>query len=70
VWDVRLALAHGEVPAARLGRGRQGSGARLGWTSWLGGPAQRTRHGIAIQARADLTLNPESLLLRQPRAHH
>ena len=68
VWDVRLSLAHAEVPAARLGT------TRLGWTSWLGGATLRTRRGTPGQARADLTLNPEfspeSPLLRQPSAHH
>ncbi len=64
VWDVRLSLAHAEVPAARLGT------TRLGWTSWLGGATLSTRRGAAKRARADLTLSPESLLLRQPRAHH
>ena len=67
VWDVRLSLADGEVPAARLGRNGKGF-TRLGWTSWLGGATLRTRRATT-HARADLTFSPESLLLRRPRAH-
>jgi type VI secretion system protein ImpH len=36
-WDVQLVLAHGQVPAARLGRT-----GRLGLTTWLGHPAGKT----------------------------
>ena len=38
-WDLQLALAHQEVPKARLGKHTQ-----LGWSSWLG---QRARHNEA-----------------------
>lgn len=63
VWDLRLALQAIEVPPARLGRGTKlPRGARLGWTSWLGGAPTRTRHRGAPRARADLVINPESLL--------
>jgi type VI secretion system protein ImpH len=49
-WDLRLELAAGEVPAARLGR------ARLGLTSWLPGGARRDRN--------DLLLGPATLETR------
>jgi type VI secretion system protein ImpH len=68
VWDLRLALASPEVPAARLGSGarpRHADGApattRLGWTSWLGGAKLRARRDGSALARADLTFSPESL---------
>jgi len=67
VWDLRLSLIGAEVPAARLGHGTRGGHTRLGWTSWLGGATLRTRHG-SVAPRADLTINPESLRLRAPRA--
>lgn len=35
-WDARLVLARDQVPSTRLGQYGQ-----LGWTSWLGMPAQR-----------------------------
>lgn len=35
-WDVRLTLAANAVPGASLG-----GGARLGWTTWLGGPTRQ-----------------------------
>lgn len=75
VWDLRLALASPDVPAARLGSGaraRHADGApattRLGWTSWLGGATLRsTRRGGATAARADLTFSPESLQRFDPK---
>ena len=48
-WDVRLVLRQREVPPLRLG-----SGARLGWTSWLG---RRQRADDA----GDLCLDAEAL---------
>jgi type VI secretion system protein ImpH len=51
-WDVRLLLAGGEVPSLRLG-----SGARLGWTTWLG---RRASTGDA----GDLCLNAEAFVAR------
>ena len=53
-WDVRLILAHDEVPKARLGKF-----GRLGWTTWLG------RRPTATDA-TDLTLDAERLSLRPP----
>ncbi|MBD0273039.1 MAG: type VI secretion system baseplate subunit TssG, partial [Acetobacteraceae bacterium] len=38
-------LAPAEVPAARLAAGGEGGGARLGWTSWLGGDERRKGRG-------------------------
>ena len=52
-WDVRLVLAHNEVPKAKLGQF-----GRLGWTTWLG--TRRT----ATDA-TDLTLDAERLSSRQ-----
>lgn len=52
-WDVRLVLAHDEVPKASLGQF-----GRLGWTTWLG-----TRS--AATDVADLNLNAERLISRQ-----
>jgi type VI secretion system protein ImpH len=51
-WDLQLVLAHGEVPAARMG-GAQ----RLGWSTWLG-----TRR--AQQDADDLALCSEAVLAR------
>ena len=51
-WDVRLLLQAREVPRLRLG-----SGARLGWTTWLG---NRTR----ADAADDLCLNAEAFASR------
>ena len=51
-WDVRLALAAGEVPALRLGQV-----GRLGWTAWLGNRASASE-------AADLTLDAEHLAAR------
>jgi len=47
-WDVRLCLAAADVPPLKLG-----AGARLGWTTWLGG---RSAHRDAD----DLCLHAES----------
>ena len=52
-WDVRLVLAHDEVPKTSLGQF-----GRLGWTTWLG-----TRQTIADAT--DLTLDAERLSSRQ-----
>jgi len=52
-WDVRLVLAHDEVPKTSLGQF-----GRLGWTTWLG-----TRPAIADAT--DLTLDAERLSSRQ-----
>ncbi len=49
-WDVRLVLKRREVPPLALGRG-----ARLGWTTWLGG-ARRAADA------ADLCLNAEAFV--------
>jgi type VI secretion system protein ImpH len=54
-WDVRLVLDRREVPPLRLG-----SGARLGWTSWLG------RRESADDA-GDLCLNAGDLCQRELR---
>lgn len=77
VWDVRLALAAPEVPAARLGRGTNchdpaHAGSRLGWTSWLGGAARRGERRAAPAARDDLVFSPEALwrATRPNRAPH
>jgi len=56
VWDVRLALAGDDVPAAALGRAT-----RLGYTSWLGG-ARRRAAPHASAARDDLVFSPEAML--------
>lgn len=53
-WDARLVLARAEVPRLRLGQF-----GRLGWTAWLG-----TRP--AVTDAADLTLDAERLVPRQP----
>jgi type VI secretion system protein ImpH len=45
-WDVNLVLRRDEVPELRLG-----AGARLGWTTWLGG-------GTRARDADDLTLRP------------
>jgi type VI secretion system protein ImpH len=45
-WDLNLVLRREEVPALRLG-----GGARLGWTTWLGGAARE-------RDADDLTLRP------------
>jgi type VI secretion system protein ImpH len=69
VWDVRLALASREVPAARLGtRTAREGGARLGYTGWLGGVRRRTASRDATAARTDLTFSPEAMLSREK--HH
>jgi type VI secretion system protein ImpH len=52
-WDVRLVLAHDEVPKARLGQF-----GRLGWTMWLGSRPAATDAG-------DLTLDAERLAPRR-----
>jgi type VI secretion system protein ImpH len=52
-WDVRLVLAHDEVPKTSLGQF-----GRLGWTTWLG-----TRP--TITDATDLTLDAERLSSRQ-----
>jgi type VI secretion system protein ImpH len=44
-WDVCLVLAKGEAPPLRLG-----SGARLGWTSWLGSLDARDRDNLCLDA--------------------
>lgn len=51
-WDVRLVLAHDEIPKIRLGQF-----GRLGWTTWLGS------RRIAADA-SDLTLDAEGLIPR------
>ena len=50
-WDLRLVLLRDEVPQTRLGQY-----GRLGWTTWLGRRAPRSRDVD------DLRLNPEALL--------
>lgn len=47
-------LAPQEVPLLQLAAPRHGSGARLGWTSWLSAPRPRTKPA------ADAMLNPRS----------
>jgi type VI secretion system protein ImpH len=51
-WDLRLVLAHDEVPSARLGKT-----GRLGWTTWIG---RRTRSDDAD----DLVLVHETIAMR------
>jgi type VI secretion system protein ImpH len=51
-WDVRLRLAHDEIPRLKLGAGN-----RLGWTTWLG----RRQTGIDAD---DLCLNAEAFVHR------
>ncbi len=46
-------LAPAEVPAARLAAGGEGGGARLGWTSWLGGGERRKGRGAEPVFRPD-----------------
>ncbi|HEY9064546.1 MAG TPA: type VI secretion system baseplate subunit TssG [Burkholderiaceae bacterium] len=55
-WDVRLALAGSDVPAASLGRAT-----RLGYTSWLGGTRRRGARRPAT-ARDDLVFSAERIL--------
>lgn len=50
-WDARLILLKEEVPPARLG-----AFGRLGWSTWLGMPAQKRRHDAD-----DVLLNMERL---------
>jgi type VI secretion system protein ImpH len=53
-WDVRLVLAHDDVPKARLGQF-----GRLGWTMWLGVRPAASDAG-------DLMLDAERLVPRRP----
>jgi type VI secretion system protein ImpH len=48
-WQLRPTLAAGEAPGVRLG----GVGARLGWTSWLGG---RAHSGADVLIRGERAL--------------
>ena len=52
-WDVRLVLAHDEIPKVRLGQF-----GRLGWTTWLGVRPTRADAG-------DLILDAEHLVAKQ-----
>ena len=54
-WDAQLVLSRDEVPPTRLGAaagGRGGTGARLGWVSWLGA-APRTRDAADVRLPGD-----------------
>ena len=54
-WDAQLVLRREEVPPTRLGSavaGRGGSGARLGWVSWLGSRV-RTRDAADVRLPGD-----------------